>query len=234
MHSFRPKAPRIYELRVLAGSGISDGVVYTSAADAIPDVGGAADNGAPADIALSVEGLTDHTLEPGESVQFLLAFSGGAGDGSGGHDLFVDNVAISGALTEFTALQSWRLDNFGIIENTGTAADDYDANFDGENNLLEFATGQDPHAATLIATPVMVDGSELEFRYTRSKAALTNGFTFTVVWSDTLQPGSWSSVGVTEIIDPENPGNSEVENRIATVPAGSAGKRFVRLRVNQP
>ena len=102
-YAFRPKAPRTYELSVLPGGGISDGVVFTSVADAIPETGGTADNGAHADIDIPLEGLADHTLEPGESAQFQLAFSGGAGDSSGGHHLFVDNLGLSGVFTEYIA-----------------------------------------------------------------------------------------------------------------------------------
>lgn len=94
-YAFRPKAARAYELSVLAGGGISSGVIYTSADDEIPHVGGAWDNGAHADIDHSLANLGDRTLGVGESVDFLLAFSSGVGDGSGGHDLWVDNVAVS-------------------------------------------------------------------------------------------------------------------------------------------
>jgi hypothetical protein len=94
-YAFRPKAARTYELSVLAGGGITDGVIYTSGDLEIPHVGGAFDNLAHADIDHSLTGLADHTLAVGESVDFLLAFSGGVGDGSGGHDLWVDNVGVS-------------------------------------------------------------------------------------------------------------------------------------------
>jgi len=95
-YAFRPVAPRTYELSVLAGGGITAGSVYASPVDAITSVGGANDNGAHDDIDISLEELADHTLDAGESVQFLLAFSGGAGEGLG-HHLFVDNVGITGA-----------------------------------------------------------------------------------------------------------------------------------------
>ena len=45
---------------------------------------------------------------------------------------------------------------------------------------------------------------------------------------------SWSSLGVTDILDPDNPGTGEVENRIATLPAGTGGKRFIHLKVVRP
>jgi hypothetical protein len=136
--------------------------------------------------------------------------------------------------TALTQQQAWRFERFGTIDNSGNAADSYDANFDGESNLLEFATGQDPHANTLVSTPVEVNGEVIEFRYPRSKAALADGMIFTVEWSETLLPGSWHTTGITEIADPENPGDSEVENRLATIPAGNAGRRFIHLAISKP
>lgn len=94
-YAFRPKAARDYELSVLPGGAISEGIVYTSAAGEIPHVGGSWDNGAHADINHDLTFLADSTLEDGGTVEFLLAFSNGAGDGSGGHDLWVDNLAVS-------------------------------------------------------------------------------------------------------------------------------------------
>jgi hypothetical protein len=101
-YAFRPKAARAYELSVLPGGGVTAGVIYTSADDEITSVGGAWDNLAHDDIDHSLTNLGDHTLGAGESVQFLLAFSSGDGDGSGGHDLWVDNVAVTGAFAPVT------------------------------------------------------------------------------------------------------------------------------------
>ena len=122
--------------------------------------------------------------------------------------------------------------HFGTDELTG--ADGFDANFDGESNLLEFATGQNPHANTLARKEMEMNGANLEFRYTRSKAATEDGIQFAVQWSDTLLPGSWSIAGVTDIPDTGNPGDSELENWIATLPTGSEGKRFIHLKVGRP
>lgn len=94
-YAFRPKAARAYELSVLAGGGITDGIVYTSTDDEITHVGGANANDAHDQIDHSLTGLADNVLANGESVEFLLAFSSGVGDGAGGHDLWVDNIAVS-------------------------------------------------------------------------------------------------------------------------------------------
>ena len=134
------------------------------------------------------------------------------------------------ALTLATPAQSWRFTYFGTIANTGTAADTFDANRDGELNFLEFASGQNPNAPTTTATPLVRNGAALEFTYTRSLAALADGVSFTVEWSDTLVAGSWSSSGVSEQILSNN---GTVQQVRATVPEGS-GKRFVHLRVARP
>ena len=93
---FRPKAARAYQLSVASGD-ITNGVIYTSVDDEITSVGGSWDNSAHDDISHALTELADHTLDAGGSVSFLLSFSGGDGDGSGGHDLWVDNVAVTGS-----------------------------------------------------------------------------------------------------------------------------------------
>jgi len=96
--AFRRNAPRAYALNVLTGSGISEGNVFTSSDDAISDLSGdLSGHDQHDDIDLSLAGLADHTLEPGEFAVFQLVFSSGTGSG-GGHHLFVDNVGISGVL----------------------------------------------------------------------------------------------------------------------------------------
>lgn len=94
--AFRPKAARTYTLDVVAGGAITAGNVYTSGDQEIKSQGGLPpDNDQGDDIDHDLTGLADSTLENGGTVQFLLTFSGGAGDGSGGHDLWIDNLAVS-------------------------------------------------------------------------------------------------------------------------------------------
>ena len=94
-YAFRPKAARTYELSVASGD-ITGGVIYSSPDDEITHVGGTWDNNAHDDIDHSLSRLADNILEAGGTVDFLLAFSGGAGDGSGGHDLWIDNIGVTG------------------------------------------------------------------------------------------------------------------------------------------
>jgi autotransporter-associated beta strand protein len=134
-------------------------------------------------------------------------------------------------LTLATPSQSWRFANFGTTANSGTAADTFDANGDGEINLLEFATGQNPNVAVTAATPLARNGAMLEFNYIRSLAATSDGVTFTVEWSDTLATGSWSNAGVSEQVM-GTIGN--VQTVKASMASGGNGKRFVHLKVRRP
>ena len=133
-------------------------------------------------------------------------------------------------LTIATAQQAWRFTHFGTTQNTGTAADLFDGNGDGETNLLEFATAQNPNASTLTTPSLVKNGAMLEFTYTRSNAALSDGVTFTAEWRDSLTSGAWSSAGVTEQILSDN---GTVQRVKASVAAGS-GSRFFHLKVSSP
>ncbi len=132
-------------------------------------------------------------------------------------------------LTLATRQESWRQTHFSTTANIGPAADLADSNNDGEANLLEFATGQNPHAATLVTTTVVKNRTTLEFTYTRSLAAMSDGITFTVEWNDALAPESWSSEGVTEEILGDN---GTVQTVKARVPGGVLNTRFVHLKVS--
>ncbi len=134
------------------------------------------------------------------------------------------------AVTVLLNLDNWRQTYFGTTLNSGTAADTFDANGDGELNLMEFATAQNPNAATL-ATPTLVkNGATLEFTYTRSLAAMGDGVTFTVEYSDTLATGSWSSSGIEQNQTVTFDDGITQTLRVA-VPAGDGPNRFVRLKV---
>lgn len=129
--------------------------------------------------------------------------------------------------------ETWRQQYFGTAANLGNAADSSDSNNDGETNLYEFATGQDPHAGTLIGPAMELSGENLEFTYTRSKAAVLDGFAFTVKWSDVLEEQGWTTAGIAD----QNPApitqDSETETLRISIPAGS-NRRFARLEITKP
>lgn len=140
---------------------------------------------------------------------------------------------IHQGFAQTTALEDWRQIHFGTTADSGTAADSFDADFDGEINLLEFASGQSPLAGTRAVTSIVLDGGDLEFRYARSHIAGADGIQYLVEWSDALLSGTWTSAGVVDLADPENPGSGDMQNRIATIPSAGIQKRFVRLRVTR-
>ncbi len=129
-----------------------------------------------------------------------------------------------------TQQQSWRETHFGTTVNTGNAADTFDANGDGEVNLLEFATEQNPHANTRAISGLTGHAPALVMTYPRSRAAMSDGMVFTVEWSDTLATGSWSGAGVTEQILTDN---GIIQTVLASVAPGS-GRRFLHLKVSKP
>lgn len=117
------------------------------------------------------------------------------------------------------------LDNSTTAKNAATTAD---SNNDGENNLLEYATGQNPLSNSRTITTLTKTGNVLDFIYTKKKSA--TDVTYTVEWSDTLSNNSWSSANITTTVLTDNPTTQQIK---ATMPAGS-GKRFMRLKVSYP
>jgi hypothetical protein len=140
------------------------------------------------------------------------------------------DIALTG--TGITNLEAWRLQYFGSIDNSGDGADDNDFDSDGLSNLLEFATGSDPKQNSPRPGELILNGETMEFLYTRAKGAISDGIVFTVEWSDDLTPpSSWSSTGVTEEMVSQD---STTEQWRATVPAGTNGSRYLRLKVLRP
>lgn len=156
----------------------------------------------------------------------LLRFTGTNNHGESSRTLAIE--VTGGPLTE---IEIWRQTHFNTTQDNGTAANTFDANGDGETNLLEFATGQSPHAASITKPGLLKNGNTLEFTYTRSKAALADGMIFAVEWNDTLVYGVWRSAGVTEQILNDNGALQTVR---ASLSAGAAPSRFLRLRVTEP
>lgn len=132
-----------------------------------------------------------------------------------------------------TNQEAWRQQYFGTAANLGNAADSFNSNNDGETNLYEFATGQNPSANTRVTPTMVQNGVNLEFTYTRSKTALADGVIFTVEWSDTLEAGGWNTAGIANQNPPPIAQDTTTETVRILVPAGT-GKRFVHLEVSKP
>ena len=73
-------------------------------------------------------------------------------------------------------------------------------------------------------------GDILAFTYSRNAATLSGDWLFTVEWSETLEDTEWTSGPVAESII-ETIG--DIQTVRAELPAGTEGRRFVRLRVHR-
>ncbi|MBL9184235.1 MAG: hypothetical protein JNN17_18975 [Verrucomicrobiaceae bacterium] len=158
-------------------------------------------------------------LTAGTSYHFRLTATTAAGTRSTADGLF----------STFSNLEVWRQLHFGNAANAGMGADTADFDLDGLPNLLEWACGLSPAALSRFDTPVSRNGSVIEFTYTRDTSA--SGAVFNVEWSDTLPGASWSTAGVSETITSQA---GTIQTVKATMPAGTNGSRFVRLRVLGP
>ncbi len=136
-------------------------------------------------------------------------------------------LTVTSTGTALTEMQIWRQQHFGTTANTGTAGDTYDADNDGETNLLEFATAQDPNAATRAVITLEKTAAGLEFTYTRNRAALDDGCVFTVEHTATLTP-PWNDFGPGSVIV-----DGPVQTMKAILPAGVTS-RFARLKIVAP
>jgi hypothetical protein len=96
---------------------------------------------------------------------------------------------------------------------------------------MEFASGQSPQSRSIVNPNLNKNGNVLRFSYSRSKAALSEGFVFTVEWNDTLESGKWSQIGVSEKIQSDNGTMQSVQ---ATMGTSTTSRRFARLRVTAP
>jgi len=126
--------------------------------------------------------------------------------------------------TAYSARERWNLLHFNAL----TGDDRADTNRDGEPDLLEFATAQSPHAATRASVSLSRTTADLAFHYTRDKAAFDAGYLFQVEYSDTLAD-PWTPAGPGSALHEGPP-----QSVRALIPAGPAGRRFVRLRVAAP
>ena len=130
--------------------------------------------------------------------------------------------------TGITDLEAFRLQYFGSTANSGNGADANDFDLDGISNIMEFTTGTNPTQGNAAPGVLTLAGDTLEFVYSQAKAAINDGLTFSVEWTDDLIAPNWSSAGVTEVVLGEDDTFRQMK---ALVPAGNNGRRFVRLNV---
>ena len=157
------------------------------------------------------------TFTSTEGYTFRINYNAGTGN-----DIVLTLIA--------SPIEQWRFTNFGSIFNTGTGLDTADTDGDGVTNLMEYATKMNTAANDAVSQSVTKNGANLEFVYTKNKAA--TDLTYIVEWSDTLL-NDWSTTGVNA---PTILSDNGVTQQIkVTVPAGSGVmRRFVRLKITRP
>ncbi|MBL9144379.1 MAG: hypothetical protein JNM99_11940 [Verrucomicrobiaceae bacterium] len=166
------------------------------------------------------EGLTN-------AVEFrLVGFSGQYA----GHKTSISGFKVT---SKATAFDTWTESAFTPAQQTAASItgplDDPDG--DGIPNLMEWAFALPPSQGGPANTAAVLFEGNVVFNYVRSVPALNAGTLFTVEWSDNLAANGWSSSGVTQQVLSDN---GTVQQVKATVPAGTAGRRFVHLKVTAP
>ena len=140
-----------------------------------------------------------------------------------GNELF---LTFTTAAAPLTALQDWRLLNFGTSENSGIAADAFDADGDGIPNLLEYATGLDPNdpsdSCVLEVGPSSTTPGDLELTFNR---IADTGLTYTVEGTGDLSLATWPF----SLVPPGSPAGPVIVPQ-SSWPASEA-RYFFRLRV---
>lgn len=174
-------------------------------------------------------------LAPGAATTFTVSFSPAAAGTRtaalriASNDVDENPFDLNLTGIRATASEAWRQTYFGSPYNTGAGADLNDADHDGIVNILEYATATDPLVSSAFPGTLVKNGNLLEFTYTRRKSAVVE-MSFVREFSETLN-GTWGTVGgLVETILSDDGVLQQVKT---TVPAGSIGKRFVRLRVTR-
>ncbi|MCF7674168.1 MAG: choice-of-anchor D domain-containing protein [Akkermansiaceae bacterium] len=187
-----------------------------------------------ADFALGSLGAT--TLPPGASTTFTVTLTPGAAGprtaaihlASNDADENPFDIAVTG--TGYTPLESWRLAEFGTIENSGAALDTLDEDGDGFPNLMEYAFKLDPSISE--QNPVRGESTDttLTIIYPRNFAA--TDLVFTVEESADLGvTDPWIAVAVSEELLPLSPGVEQVKATRTLPPSAARGFLRVRARV---
>ena len=121
-----------------------------------------------------------------------------------------------------TPPEIWRLAFFGSAEDAGDGADDFDFDYDGLTNLVEYAFGLNPiipDAAGFPQPQISAGGIAYDF----TVAEEIQGITYGAEWSATMAAGDWHPV----------PDAGESRRHVFSISNGDA-KFFMRLRVTRP
>ena len=170
-----------------------------------------ASSGGPyTDLATGISATTyvNTGLGDGETWHYQVAGEGG-------------ESAIPVSATTYTAVESWRSENFGTTANTGSAADSADPDGDGWLNDQEYVSGTGPNdrASLLRITAMQASGNDMQVTFPSAP-----GRTYRVERSDTLLEDSWSTVQ-------DNISGTGAPIQITDLSGAAQAKRFYRIVV---
>ncbi len=170
---------------------------------------------------LVASAYTDNTTDNGTSYFYVVTASDDSSNESGTSD--------EASATPLSPAESWRFTHFGTTENSGQAADDFDADKDGISNLLERAFGGDPNESDPEILPKLDPEMPLLSILYRVNLDATD-FAFDVQENTDLQ-GAWDAAsgsgGIVETI-----GNIRIMR--FTRPVAGEAALFLRVRVSGP
>jgi hypothetical protein len=119
--------------------------------------------------------------------------------------------------------------HFGTFDNSGPSADLSDPDGDNLVNLVEFLTGSDPRAATPAAGHLVKNGNAVEWTFTRRIAAMAELNSVTEFSGILTNPWTPADPAAESVLNDDG----VFQNVMITVPQGSSGRQFVRLRVTR-
>lgn len=167
-------------------------------------------------LATDTNSYIDPGVMNGRSYDYRISAVGAGGLSA--YSMITANVPI-------TAIETWRQTHFGIITNTGDAANHADPDFDGIVNLIEYALGTLPNSAESSTAPIVgKSGNRLTLTFTRVRGDLT----YIVEAGSTL--ASWSTLET----NPGSVGASVTVNDTVEISTSDPPVRFLRLRVIIP
>jgi hypothetical protein len=142
------------------------------------------------------------------------------GTANGGIDTSLSQTFVI-HVTNLTPIQIWRNLHFGNPANVGLGANTVDADFDGVDNLAEYAFGLLPNnGASLQTPPAILANGNLSFNYTQP--AGVSGITYCADWSINLI--QWHPI----------PNTGSGNNPIFSVPVGTHASMFLRHHITEP
>lgn len=159
-------------------------------------------------------GHIDSGLPAGTTYYYVVSAEDAAGETASSSEI---------SATTYTAVENWRVANFGTASNNGNAADSADPDGDGMTNAQEYTAGTDPKngVSALRVSNVSVGNQDLVVNF-----STVSGKTYRLERSDTMASGSWTTVqsdiagtgGVVQVADANGAAQTKRFYRIVVVP----------------